>query len=126
MSFSCTCAHCVSACRIKPGWFMPDEIEPLAANMGLSVQELFDTRLCVDRLGETLVLSPAVVGVEPGAEFPPISLGVCVFFKDERCEIHTLGKPHECAKATHFGGANRLLVGEAWVPHQDRIRELLA
>lgn len=125
MSFECSCESCVSGCRVKPGWFMPGEIEPLAANMGLSVQELFDARLAVDQSGETLALSPAVVGHKPGTEFDAISLGVCVFLKDGRCEIHALGKPHECAEATHFRGANHLEIAAAWVPHQGRIRELL-
>ncbi len=125
MSFECSCASCVSGCRVKPGWFMPEEVGPLAANLGISVRELFATRLAVDRAGETLALSPNVAGHAPGTELDAISLGTCVFLKDGRCEIHALGKPHECAAATHFGGANHLEIAAAWVPHQGRIRELM-
>jgi len=129
--FECSCERCVSACRRKPGLFMPGEAEVLAANMGLTLKELFETRLAVEwettTGGERIyALSPAIEGIEPGGKFPEDRrFGTCTFLKDGRCEVHELGKPYDCAMATHAPAIDPTCTVAAWVPHQGQIRELL-
>lgn len=129
-AFECSCERCVSACRKKPGLFMPGEAEVLAANLGLTLKELFETRLAVEwemtsHLEKIFVLSPAIEGNATGQEFPAFRRwGTCTFLKDGLCEIHALGKPYDCAAATHWLRAEPPTVA-AWVEHQDQIRELL-
>lgn len=102
-----TCNTCISACTRRPGWFMPGQVEVVADALGISLAELFRTRLIVDywyaddRLSPTtFVLGPATVG---GARPGTISSlngqrGRCTFLtEDNRCEIHAV-KPFECAQ----------------------------
>lgn len=122
--FQCSCKGCVASCRYKPGLFMPEEVEPLAEAMGLSFEQLVKTRLALEWAdtegGDRIfALSPATVGIEPGREFPPNRrYGRCTFLKDDRCEIHALGKPYQCAMATHKGGADLDAILRAWLPYQ--------
>lgn len=113
--FECSCKACVASCHKKPGMFLPEQIQPLADVLGLSFEELVKTRLMVesgDRTdgGKVFLLSPKTVG---GHRF-----GTCTFLKDERCEIHELGKPHQCAMATHKDGADLNEILAAWLPYQ--------
>jgi len=110
--FECKCKSCVNACEAKPGWFKPEEIEPLAKNMGLTVQELFDQHLGVDwwqgDIGEVedrvFLLAPATIKMEPGKEYPTHAMGQCRLLKDGLCTIHDKGKPFECAALNHDDG----------------------
>lgn len=137
---SCDCASCRSACEHKPGWFRPDQIEPLAARMDLTVKQLFDRHLAVDWwCGDSItdgedvfVLSPAITGEAIGDMFPGNPQGTCVLFKKGKCTIHKLGKPDECAfarcdeKRTAMT-ANRHKIVHAWntPENQKMIRDLL-
>lgn len=126
----CSCGICVSACHKKPGWFLPEEIKPAADFLGLTEKEFFDKYLAVDYYMQDdmiYVLSPAVVGQETGKEFPLDPLGRCVFLKDDKCSIHAV-KPHECRSYDHRNENNKelhLKVAEEWIPHKNRIKELL-
>lgn len=130
-SFECDCAQCQSACRNKPGWFLPGEVEALAQNLAIPVEQLFRERLAVDwwatdaKLAETFVLSPAVVENPAGQEFPSNPRGICTFFKNGKCEIHEYGKPHECAALTHESAAKHVETARAWQSHRQSIRDLL-
>lgn len=96
---ACACSICVSACRRRPGIFTPDQIAPLAERMGVTVQQLFDERLSIDWWQgdeEFFILMPA--NGSPGEVNDYNPLGRCTFLNgDDRCEIHALGKPAECA-----------------------------
>lgn len=122
--FECSCKGCVVACKTKPGLFMPQEVQPLADAMGLTFEELVKTRLALEwadtEEGDRIyALSPATVGIEPGREFPPNRrFGTCTFLKEDKCEIHDLGKPYMCAASTHKGGADVDEILRAWVPYQ--------
>jgi hypothetical protein len=106
---ACTCPTCAGACKHKPGWFMPEEIAPLAESLGLSEKELFDQHLQVDwwegdedtDYEDVFVLSPAVVGGNVGDMFDGNPRGVCRWFAQGKCAIHELGKPFECAGYHH-------------------------
>lgn len=131
-----TCHKCQGACQVKPGWFMPGEAEKVAEYLGLSLQELFDTRLTADwwEAGDgldedTFLLSPGVVGADTGTEFPANPEGKCVFFTVGRCDIHAV-KPfecreHWCGEANSKVASRHLSVATAWTEHQGQIEQLL-
>lgn len=118
MSFECSCSQCTKACLTKPGLFMPGEAEGLAEKMGLSFEELFKTRLVVERIPcqpwDILVLAPA-----------QDQSGACVFFEGG-CSIHVQGKPYDCAMATHEGGASIAEIVNAWAPYQADLQRIAA
>jgi Fe-S-cluster containining protein len=129
----CQCNKCRGACEHKPGWFLPGEAERVADYLGVDLQELFDTRLVVDYWvgdgldGDTYVLSPGIVGREPGAVLPFDPRGACVFYKNGLCEIHPV-KPHECRETMACQPGNENLHQEtamAWRYHQAQIKGLL-
>jgi len=99
----CSCKKCRSACAAdvgKPGRFLPDELEKAAAFKGLSVQEFFNTYCGVegplhDHEDVFFWITPAIVTMQPGAEYPAYPRGQCIFYKDDKCEIHIV-KPYEC------------------------------
>ena len=134
---SCNCHACNEACTVKPGWFHPDQIAPLAAAMGISEQELFDKHLLVDwwdnygdEAIDVFLLSPDITAEHPGGMFRGDPHGRCRWFVDGKCEIHTLGKPAECAHYIHGMPHDtaqdfRLKLVESWLPHQNRIAKLL-
>lgn len=126
---SCRCIGCKNACATKPGWFAPGEPEALAKALGITFEELFETKLMVDSIdvaGERVfVLSPAIVGFEGKAA--PSRPGECVFLDaDDLCSIHQEGKPAECAAAFHgygygFHAASHLEIGAQWAPYQSAL-----
>lgn len=132
----CDCKECQSYCQHKPGWFAPDEIEPAARLLGMSVQEFFTTYLGVDWWGgnresnykDIFVLAPATHICEPGKEYPANPKGRCVFFEEGRCKIHA-ARPIECKIAHHavqvVGHGQHLAVAQTWVDHQEEIVALL-
>lgn len=101
---SCTCERCVGACKHKPGWFKPGEVELLAKYMNLSLEELFRDYLTVEWWASDepiYVVSPGIVGLPTGQQVPYIRTGRCVFLtEDDRCRIHA-AKPAECALFWH-------------------------
>ncbi len=131
--FSCRCDQCQSACRWKPGWFRPEEIEPAAALLDLTVEEFFKQYLAVDWWEASppiYVLAPALRGKPTGDLYPDQPLGHCIFHGlDGDCAIHTW-KPFECQSYTHDQGNAEVIgrhraVADAWVDHQDMIVKLL-
>ncbi len=128
--FECSCSRCTAACQHRPGWFAPGEAEHLAEGEGMSFEKLLETRLAIDVVetiehGEILILMPAIAGVLAGQRLPEGQFGTCTFFDAGRCQIHE-NKPFECAVATHWGGADPRSTAAAWLPHQDRLRELVS
>jgi hypothetical protein len=134
----CSCAKCASYCTHKPGWFHPDQIAPLAKALRLSIAELFRRHLAIDWWAgddltggkDVFVLSPRLEGAAGGDMFPGDPHGACHWFRDGKCQIHTLGKPAECAFAGHDVSEhdslrNHLAMVAAWAPHQHRIEKML-
>ena len=102
---ACACRMCVDACSHKPGWLAPGDAEAIATYAGVTLEELFKTKLIVDWYGggpkgDIFVLSPAKEGEPAGEMSGSNPVGVCVFLKDDLCQIHAV-KPAECKKATH-------------------------
>ena len=130
---SCECDVCRHACEHKPGWFMPGQAEKVAEYLNMSVEELFKTKLMVDwweqdedHPEDIFLLSPGIVGEEPGSEFPSDPRGTCVFYKEGKCSIHPV-KPFECADSIHGerGEYRHNDIALAWQPHQEQIKKLL-
>jgi len=132
VAIECVCKSCVGACSVKPGWFMPGEVEKAAAFLHMTAQDFFDKYLAVDywtsEENPTFILSPAIVGIEPGEMYPMNPHGQCVFFKDDRCSIHPV-KPFECRElACNDTRATTQprhdAVAEAWKGHQKEVLAL--
>jgi Fe-S-cluster containining protein len=136
---NCTCDKCKNACINRPGFFLPDEIEPAARSKGMSVKDYFNKYLVVDYFlkgdyykRDVFILAPGTMKSDCGREAPFNPKGHCVFFnKKELCDIHTV-KPRECAVADHIiteknYRKERMEIVKAWDNRQsqDMIRELL-
>lgn len=129
---SCMCYNCKSACQNKPGWFMPGEAEHVASYLGISLEDLFKSKLIVDwweDRPDIFLLSPGVINGRFGVEAQGDATGTCVFFKNGLCEIHSV-KPFECKEGIHgrVREINRRIhkqVAGTWQLHQDQIKTLL-
>ncbi len=131
---SCKCENCVSACKTRIGWFKFGEVEKLAKNMKLSVQELFNKYLMVDFWeGDSpiFILAPAKVGYK-GEMISWNPNGKCILLKKGLCQIHNKGKPFECRKmlcteSNEETQTRHKLVAESWnnTKAQKQIEKLL-
>src|SRR5271167_926415 len=131
---ACSCKDCKSACKNKPGWFAPSQIEPLAKKLGLTVKEFFKQHLQIDWWDSypknVYVLSPRQKHGTGGTMFPANPKGECHWFKYGKCSIHTLGKPMECQMLGHPTKepkiSNHEKVMRMWKAekHQKMIRDL--
>lgn len=139
----CSCSTCQSACLHKPGWFLPEEIKPLAEFLGMTEKEVFDNHLMVDYAvvvdhdvpedfdhNLIYVLSPKIVGKKGGTEFPFDPGGKCHWFVDGKCSIHPV-KPYECRQYDHTKTQKQSEqvhatdIPNRWVAHQQMITDLL-
>jgi Fe-S-cluster containining protein len=131
-NFECSCDSCQGACRYRPGWFRPDEIEPAARLLGLTVDDFFHAKLAIDWWEadeDIFLLAPAIQGHDAGTEYPADPRGVCTFFKHGLCEIHA-AKPFECRALNHTDTDDDVEIRhratlDAWAPHQKMIEDLL-
>ena len=99
----CKCEQCKSACTHKPGWFKPGEPEKVAKFLGITVKDLFDTKLMVDWWEadeDIFVIAPAIKSGDIGGMYPANPKGQFVFFKNGLCEIIDV-KPFECKLYIH-------------------------
>jgi Fe-S-cluster containining protein len=106
----CSCDLCRQACLNSPGWFLPEEIAPLAQHLGLRVSELFRRRLAVSETvtpegGRWLGVMPHKLrdGKGPGGRWTLAELqrpGRCTFYDRGRCTIHPW-RPFECSRMHH-------------------------
>lgn len=106
---ACLCAKCVACCSRVPGWFLPEQVAPVAAFLGLGVEEFTRRYLTVATGGiqedgdEAIpVLRPRRVEGDPevfGTVFwdrdTLYHSSPCVFLEQGRCRIHAV-KPREC------------------------------
>ena len=130
--FECSCESCSEGCTYCPGWFLPGEAEEVAEYLGMTLQELFDEKLGVNWWvggNDIFLLAPAILTMSPGSEYPGDPRGTCIFYKDEKCEIHPV-KPFECAmyrcNTTRDEVQERhKATGAAWQDHRDQIAALL-
>jgi len=107
---SCDCPDCRAACLNSPGWFMPNQIAPLANHLGLSVSDLFRTKLAVGVTGmpggqlvHGIMPHKLRDGKKPGTVWTLPELarpGRCVFFDRGKCTIYKY-RPFECARMMH-------------------------
>ncbi len=107
---SCDCPECRAACLNSPGWFMPNQIAPLADHVGLSVEDLFRKKLAVGltqmpdgRQVHGVMPHKLRDGKKPGTVWTLRELaepGRCVFFDRGRCTIYKY-RPFECARMMH-------------------------
>ena len=123
---SCDCQDCKSACTVSPGWFMPEQIAPLAEHLGLSIEELFRKKLAVSvtRLPNGKEVHGVMPhkfrdGKKPGSVWTLMELaqpGRCVFFDRGKCTIYKL-RPYECARMIHQKTKESVRLRRMIVPH---------
>ena len=134
----CECEICKSACRKRPGWFSPGEVAKAATLKGMTEKDFFDKYIGVDYFVENsvgnkrtpiFVLAPVTDRAKPGEEYPFNPHGTCVFFKDDKCDIHD-AKPNECRFYDHaqeddvcFENRNKIV--EKWRENSEEIVRLL-
>lgn len=127
----CECQPCKNACSHMPGWFKPEQINKVAEFLEISIQKLFDTKLAVNWWENPNMFSivPATINMKPGREVNYNPRGICIFFKEGKCEIHSV-KPFECFEFSHK--SSRKDVDNAheeaafsWKNDQEMIIELL-
>lgn len=117
----CSCHKCSGACSHKPGWFLPKEAEKAAKLLDMTLKAFFDKYLGVDwweSSKDIFVLAPANTRMTAGNEYPSDPKGVCVFFKEGKCQIHD-AKPHECGAYIHDDtsatvNARHKAIADAW------------
>lgn len=103
MHKSCDCNVCKNACNYHPEWFLPDEIEKVAKFMHISIKDLFDKYLAVDwwvASPNIFLISPAIVGIDTGTEYPSDPRGKCIFLENSKCKIYGV-HPFECQEYMH-------------------------
>ena len=133
--FECACDQCVSACRRKPGWFKPGELEKAAALLGLTPQEFFDKHAAVDwwenwNEADTQLLAPSLAHAHAGGMYPENPTGRCSLLdENDRCMIHE-AKPYECAQLSHDDTVDEIstrhaAVARTWRDQQSRVRLFL-
>ena len=98
---SCECIKCKQACTVRPGWFLPGQVDILLNHFNAkSIRELLPHGFAIDWWQDSpkdiLVLAPNITG-NLGIQYPGNPQGTCVFFKDEKCAIHKI-KPFECSE----------------------------
>lgn len=129
----CNCDTCKGMCRFKPGWFMPGEVEKVAAYLGISIEDLFRNDLCVDWYEsneDMFVLSPSPDHGLSGTEYPSEPHGVCDFLREDgTCRIYPV-RPYECRESIHDEEIEDVRkrhkeIAEAWIPHIKQIEYLL-
>lgn len=128
----CRCLNCLDACKHRPGWFKPGEVEKVAEHLDVSIDKLFRHKLAVDwweAEKDVFVLAPALKGEEAGTEYPGDPRAECVFFQNGLCEIHPV-KPFECKEANHNREKSRSdhqHASDAWntPEYQAKIEKLL-
>lgn len=133
----CQCEKCLNACKSKPGWFLPNEVEKVATYLNLSLAELFKTKLGIDWWEsydnpedeeddqDIFILTPAITTMNAGSEYPANPKGKCIFLKDNLCSIHQV-KPFECRLMNCKKTINKHKeVAESWLTHQKFINTLL-
>jgi Fe-S-cluster containining protein len=107
---SCSCQSCQKACLNSPGWFTPNQLEPLAEFLRLSLEEVFRKYLAVgttslaDRSRRHGVMPHKFQDrKKPGGLWLLAEMaqpGRCVFFDRGRCRIYPV-RPFECARMIH-------------------------
>ncbi len=123
---SCDCQDCRAACNNSPGWFMPDQIAPLAKHLGLSVEDLFRKKLAVSvtRMPDGKEVHGVMPhkfrdGKKPGSVWTLLELtqpGRCVFFDHGKCTIYKF-RPYECARMIHKKTKESVRLRRMIVPH---------
>ncbi len=128
---SCDCRHCREACLNSPGWFMPDQLQPLARHLKLTQEEVFAQYLAVGvtampdgSLRHGVMPHKLRDGKKPGSVWTLPELaqpGRCVFFDQGLCSIYPV-RPFECARMLHTRSNEsiklRHRIVERWTPEE--------
>jgi Fe-S-cluster containining protein len=112
--------------------FRPGEAEVVAKHLGVTFEDLFQSKLAVDVVHDidrdTYTLLPATVETRnAGGVYRNGEGGQCVFFKAGRCQINAV-KPWECRVTDHaseFTRRQEAAWARPWRRRQRRLESLL-
>ncbi len=93
LMIECTCPVCVAACKSRPCWGTPADIQKLI-NAGLADQLMEDYWVGDENI---MIIAPAICGSE-GRHAPFSPYGRCTFLENNRCKVHHI-KPTEGAES---------------------------
>ena len=101
---SCECESCKNACKHKPGWFMPEQIDAILKYFNvISIDELLKLgQIAIDWWvddNNILLLAPNIKGNEE-IYYPGDPTGECIFFNRGKCDIYKI-RPYECRQYFH-------------------------
>jgi hypothetical protein len=116
----CTCDRCIEMCKTYPCMPLPEEAQTL-------IQKGYGNQLMLDTLGSVYepggkyaALRPAMVGFEHDLAPSEIGKAPCIFFNNNRCQLHPLGlKPYEgrnswCVSTDEDGETVMAVLKAAW------------
>ena len=116
------CLRCSWCCRIRPGVPAPEELEAIAAHLGLTTEDCIDQFFTIDRRGDIYYLK--VVGtrskIHAGAFLPSedtFDEGPCVFLDGKNCKIYEV-RPKECREMQCWNedGKSSKAARDTWRP----------
>lgn len=102
----CDCDTCKNACKNRPGWFLPEQINNILDHFDVdSIEDLVDKRkVIIDYWNnddkDILLLAPNIKGNNE-IYYPAYPGGECIFFdKQGKCDIYN-NRPYECSEYLH-------------------------
>ncbi len=101
----CKCDGCKNACKYRPGWFLPNQVNSLLGYFNVkTIEELLKTgKVAIDWWEgddpDILILAPNIIN-NTEIYYPADPRNRCVFYNNELCDIHKI-KPYECSMYSH-------------------------
>jgi hypothetical protein len=103
----CACADCRRLCDGRPGIFAPTEVEPAAAELGLTLEEFFERYLTIDFqyfMRQAYPYSgPSTVGRRCTTK-EGCTKGTCALLGPSGCRLSFERRPEECRRAYGCAG----------------------
>ena len=100
----CKCDGCKNACKYRPGWFLPNQVNSLLEYFNVkTIKELLKTgKIAIDWWMDDiniLILAPNIIN-NTEIYYPGDPRNCCVFYNNELCDIYKI-KPYECSMYSH-------------------------
>lgn len=96
---SCSCKKCRDACIRSPSYLIPQDMKPYMKETGFNIEETSSEEEIIN-WGKQSVLSSIFTFTLRNERLPVLipksdAKGVCVHFRNERCEVHS-NSPYGC------------------------------
>lgn len=102
--YNCNCQECQNACKFRPGWFLPEQVEQLYKYFKVNnIEELLKKGFAIDwwnSENDILILAPNIKNNENNIQYPDDPRNECVFYNNKKCDIYDV-RPIECRAYIH-------------------------